>query len=130
MAGCDDLHDNVIFESTSVIGIGAEHMGFCKGGASLAERHERILSYLPMSHIAGLMVDIAFPIAATASSPAYVTTYFARPYDLKAGSLKDRLCVARPTAFLGVPLVWRKSPTSEDSGRQQPRLEEIPGCLG
>jgi len=101
-------HDNVIFESTSVIGIGAEHMGFCKGGASLAERHERILSYLPMSHIAGLMVDIAFPIAATASSPAYVTTYFARPYDLKAGSLKDRLCVARPTAFLGVPLVWEK----------------------
>ena len=96
-------HDNVIFESTSVIGIGAEHMGFCKGADQ-----ERILSYLPLSHIAGLMVDIAFPIVATASSPTYVTTYFARPYDLKLGSLKDRLCTARPTAFLGVPLVWEK----------------------
>jgi len=28
--------------------------------------------------------------------------------DLKAGSIKDRLCAARPTIFLGVPLVWEK----------------------
>eukprot|EP00438_Fugacium_kawagutii_P033471 Skav230624 [mRNA] locus=scaffold1673:115570:126501:+ [translate_table: standard] len=97
-------HDNVIFESTSVMSVGAEHMGFCQKA-----EQERILSYLPLSHIAGLMVDIVFPIVATATSPAHVTTYFARPYDLKAGSLKDRLCAARPTCFLGVPLVWEKA---------------------
>merc|ERR1719265_513711 len=39
---------------------------------------------------------------------AWCTTYFARPYDLKAGSVKDRLCAARPSLFLGVPLVWEK----------------------
>lgn len=96
-------HDNVIFEATAVIGVGADHMGFCKKA-----EQERILSYLPLSHIAGLMVDIAFPIVATATSPAHVTTFFARPYDLKLGTLKNSLCVARPTAFLGVPLVWEK----------------------
>lgn len=66
-------HDNVVFESTSVMSIGAEHMGFCQKA-----EQERILSYLPLSHIAGLMVDIVFPIVATATSPAHVTTYFAR----------------------------------------------------
>ena len=34
--------------------------------------------------------------------------FFARIYDLKANSIKDRLNVARPTMFLGVPLVWEK----------------------
>ena len=96
-------HDNVLFEACGVIDIGSRHMKFC----ALKEQ-ERILSYLPLSHIAGLMVDIAFPIASTATTPAHTTVFFARPYDLKLGSLKDRLCVARPTAFLGVPMVWEK----------------------
>merc|ERR1711920_65135 len=30
------------------------------------------------------------------------------PYDLKAGTIKDRLSIARPTIFIGVPLVWEK----------------------
>merc|ERR1712241_1304164 len=34
--------------------------------------------------------------------------FFARPYDLKVGTIKDRLCIARPTLFIGVPLVWEK----------------------
>merc|ERR1712178_594703 len=34
--------------------------------------------------------------------------YFARNYDLKVGAIKDRLQVARPTLFIGVPLVWEK----------------------
>jgi long-chain-fatty-acid--CoA ligase ACSBG len=34
--------------------------------------------------------------------------HFARVYDLKAGSVKDRLCAIKPTLFLGVPLVWEK----------------------
>lgn len=69
---------------------------------------ERILSYLPLSHVAGKMVDIVAPIVCTATTPAWLTVYFSRPYDLKAGTIKDRLCVVKPTLFLGVPLVWEK----------------------
>ncbi|CAK9085979.1 unnamed protein product [Durusdinium trenchii] len=96
-------HDNVVFEVCSFMKIAGEHMGFCRG-----PNPERILSYLPLSHVAGLMVDIAFPVVASATTSIYATTFFARSYDLKQGTLKDRLCVARPTAFLGVPLVWEK----------------------
>lgn len=49
---------------------------------------------------------------ANLSSPLWRAAEFIkllpRSYDLKQGTLKDRLCVARPTAFLGVPLVWEK----------------------
>ena len=79
-------HDNVVFEATAVVEIGQKHMNFCAG-----EGQERILSYLPLSHIAGLMVDIAFPIVATATTKVSVLTGFARAYDLKMGSLKDWL---------------------------------------
>merc|ERR1719464_2155536 len=37
-----------------------------------------------------------------------MAVFFARPYDLKVGTIKDRLVIAKPTAFLGVPLVWEK----------------------
>ena len=50
-----------------------EHMGFCRG-----PNPERILSYLPLSHVAGLMVDIAFPVVASATTSIYATTFFAR----------------------------------------------------
>eukprot|EP00933_Yihiella_yeosuensis_P001920 TRINITY_DN10315_c1_g2_i1.p1 TRINITY_DN10315_c1_g2~~TRINITY_DN10315_c1_g2_i1.p1 ORF type:complete len:778 (+),score=206.71 TRINITY_DN10315_c1_g2_i1:193-2334(+) len=96
-------HDNIIFESLAVLNLLHEHQGM---GAQATQ--ERILSYLPLSHIAGKMVDIACPIVATSSKPCWITTYFARPYDLKQGTIKDRLLVAKPTLFLGVPLVWEK----------------------
>lgn len=54
------------------------------------------------------MVDVCSPMVMTASRPGWVTCYFARNYDLKAGTIKDRLVAARPTMFLGVPLVWEK----------------------
>eukprot|EP00913_Durusdinium_trenchii_P003934 g3643.t1 len=87
----------------SFMKIAGEHMGFCRG-----PNPERILSYLPLSHVAGLMVDIAFPVVASATTSIYATTFFARSYDLKQGTLKDRLCVARPTAFLGALVTWAK----------------------
>mmetsp|Transcript_12522 Transcript_12522/g.22105 ORF Transcript_12522/g.22105 Transcript_12522/m.22105 type:complete len:781 (+) Transcript_12522:52-2394(+) len=96
-------HDNILFEATCVLKILRKHQGV---GASSAE--ERILSYLPLSHVAGLMVDVVCPVIAAARSKSSVTVFFARPYDLKAGSIKDRLNVAKPTLFLGVPLVWEK----------------------
>merc|ERR1712137_1231734 len=54
------------------------------------------------------MVDIVSPIILTANSNSYSTGFFARPYDLKVGTIKDRLLATRPTIFVGVPLVWEK----------------------
>lgn len=38
----------------------------------------------------------------------WVTAYFARPYDIKIGTVGDRLRAVQPTLFLGVPRVWEK----------------------
>ena len=42
------------------------------------------------------------PLAMTARTKGFGTVYFARPYDLKDGTLKNRLTFVRPTIFLGV----------------------------
>jgi long-chain-fatty-acid--CoA ligase ACSBG len=76
-------------------------------GAKSGEQ-ERILSYLPLSHVAGMMVDIIAPLVCTHIKPGYATAYFSRPLDLKTGTLKNRLLAVRPTIFLGVPRVWEK----------------------
>merc|ERR1719195_1322206 len=96
-------HDNIAFESGAVFTYLQEDCGMCT-----AASQERILSYLPLSHVAGMMIDIVCPLVGSAMSPAWTTIYFARNYDLKAGSIKERLQVARPTLFLGVPIVWEK----------------------
>jgi long-chain-fatty-acid--CoA ligase ACSBG len=96
-------HDNLNYESTVVNTMLKQAVGY---GADASQ--ERFLSYLPLSHVAGMMVDIVGPVILTANSPSYSTAYFARPYDLKVGAIKDRLQAARPTIFLGVPLVWEK----------------------
>ena len=69
---------------------------------------ERIVSYLPLSHVAGTMVDIVVPIINSAARSSWITMHFARPYDLARGTLGDRLRAVRPTMFLGVPRVWEK----------------------
>jgi long-chain-fatty-acid--CoA ligase ACSBG len=62
---------------------------------------DRFVSYLPLSHIAGQVIDI--------HAPMYVgsATYFAQPDALK-GSLSLTLRDVRPTIFFGVPRVWEK----------------------
>merc|ERR1719353_50729 len=54
------------------------------------------------------MVDIIAPLVGTALRPGWSCAYFARPYDLKVGSIGDRLRAVKPTMFLGVPRVWEK----------------------
>jgi len=93
-------HDNVMFEGRAMLQL-MGHVGVGQG------EWERVLSYLPLSHIAGMMVDIIGPWVITEHC-GHATAFFTRPYDLRAGALKDRLQVARPTVFLGVPLVWEK----------------------
>lgn len=96
-------HDNLCYESTVSFGVIGESCGYA---ASASE--ERICSYLPLSHVAGTMMDLCSQITIGALRPAWLAVFFARPYDLKAGTIKDRLSIAKPTAFLGVPLVWEK----------------------
>jgi len=91
-------HDNVTFQARGTVALVPQY----------GKKEERGLSYLPLSHVAGVITDIVLPIATTAVSVGFTSVYFARPYDLKAGSLGDRLRAVRPTAFLGVPRVWEK----------------------
>lgn len=62
---------------------------------------ESLVSYLPLSHVAGQTVDIMLPIAIAG------TVYFADRDALK-GSLVKTLLEAQPTLFLGVPRVFEK----------------------
>jgi long-chain acyl-CoA synthetase len=59
---------------------------------------DRVVSYLPLSHIA----EQVFTILGPASSGAAV--WFARSLE----RLRDALQAGRPTVFLGVPRVWEK----------------------
>ena len=67
----------------------------------MREAEEVIVSYLPLSHIAGNMVDIWAVMFSKG------TTYFADKSALK-GTLVQTLQEARPTIFFGVPRVWEK----------------------
>ncbi|CAH2050425.1 unnamed protein product, partial [Iphiclides podalirius] len=62
---------------------------------------DRLVSFLPLSHVAAQVVDIY-----TTLSNA-VPVYFAQPDALK-GSLVETLKEVRPTRFLAVPRVWEK----------------------
>ena len=99
-------HDNIFFESCTVLNLLADKVGNGYDPQGNPDNEERIISYLPLSHVAGMMVDIVCPVAMTArrESPSYCTVSFARPYDLKIGSLALRLQSIRPTMFLGVSL--------------------------
>lgn len=68
---------------------------------------ERMVSFLPLSHIAAQVVDLHGPLFITAfgKNPALVA--FARPDALK-GSLRDTLIAIKPTLQFGVPRVWEK----------------------
>lgn len=60
-----------------------------------------MISYLPLSHIAGQMLDMHMPMQSGCK------IYFAQPDALK-GSLGATLKEVRPTTFFGVPRVWEK----------------------
>ena len=92
-------HDNLIFQAETVLNL----IPNCNN----INEEERILSYLPLSHVAGMMVDIIFPIIG-ASKLYSINLNFSRSTDLKNGTIKDRMNTVRPTLFLGVPRVWEK----------------------
>jgi long-chain-fatty-acid--CoA ligase ACSBG len=94
-------HDNIIYSSTCTL----FHLKFLSESKGM---QERVLSFLPLSHVAGMMMDIVIPLVLSAKRPGYMSVCFARPYDMKMGSLGDRLRTVKPTVFLGVPRVWEK----------------------
>ncbi|HEU4412684.1 MAG TPA: AMP-dependent synthetase/ligase [Polyangiaceae bacterium] len=59
---------------------------------------DRVVSYLPLSHIAEQVFTIHGP------ATAGVSVWFARSLE----RLREALVAARPTVFLGVPRVWEK----------------------
>jgi len=90
-------HDNLVWGAKNVL-----------HSSGLPKMNHRIVSYLPLSHVAAQMLDIYSPMALTAvESGVYGETWFARPDALK-GSLKTTLVAAKPTIFFGVPRVWEK----------------------
>eukprot|EP00967_Tisochrysis_lutea_P063069 scaffold81222_cov28-Tisochrysis_lutea.AAC.1 len=106
-------HDNMVWTAASTFS-----KVFSEGPAAgvLPPENFRVVSYLPLSHVAAQMLDMVTPIVVTGSGNGigpemlerqYYTTWFARPDALK-GSLPKTLVAARPTVFLGVPRVWEK----------------------
>lgn len=95
-------HDNIVFTASAVLHITRDIVG------TFAGEQERVMSYLPLSHVAGMLLDIVLPIIVGAKSKGFASVYFSRPYDLKDGTFGQRLQFVRPTIFLGVPRVWEK----------------------
>ncbi|KAL4712632.1 hypothetical protein ACJJTC_007929 [Scirpophaga incertulas] len=69
--------------------------------SDLQPDNERLVSFLPLSHVAAQVVDIYTTMTKG------ITVYFARPDALK-GSLVETLKEVRPTRFLAVPRVYEK----------------------
>merc|ERR1719317_535284 len=57
-------HDNVLFESSLVLRVLSRETGLAQ-----TAKEERNLSFLPLSHVAGMMVDIVMPLVLTSKGP-------------------------------------------------------------
>ena len=83
-------HDNIYYTVTHVMN--SVHINHC---------HERVVSFLPLNHIAGQLCDVFMPVLSG------TTVHFAQP-DAMKGSLAITLAEAKPTLFVGVPRVFEK----------------------
>ena len=85
-------HDNLYYAAMTAIQL-----------LQLRKKNEVMVSYLPLSHIAGNIVDI------WAAVLNLHTIVFADKLMMKDGKvLGETLREARPTIFLGVPRIWEK----------------------
>jgi long-chain-fatty-acid--CoA ligase ACSBG len=84
------------------------------------DEHTRVVSYLPLSHIAAMGIDLFSSLYCGAH------VYFADSNALK-GSLKDTLLRVRPTLFFGVPRVWQKMEFAMQSAAAKSYSKRITG---
>jgi len=83
----------------------------------LGGRH-RIFSHTPLSHVAGLVYDVVWPLYATQLGGTRVTAFFpARCYAEKR-CVPRQLTDARPTVFVGTPEVWEGLRVRMDPARR------------
>jgi len=88
---------------------------------------ERVVSYLPLSHIAAQILDVFGPLDLASSGISCEVT-FARPTALK-GTLGITLQATRPTMFFGVPRVWEKFMAKIKAGSQAKAKAAIAGLI-
>jgi long-chain-fatty-acid--CoA ligase ACSBG len=87
-------HDNVIYTAKSNL----EH------NPVLLECPMRLLSVLPMSHVAPILSDVILPLAVVGIYGKPASVYFSKTTSM---SIKD-LVIARPTYIFAVPRIWEK----------------------
>lgn len=93
-------HDNMIFQGTALnedlyAGVDEETR------ADYLVSDNKIVSFLPLSHVAAMMSDLISTILSGSQ------VYFAKP-DALQGSLVESLNWCKPTIFFTVPRVWEK----------------------
>lgn len=84
--------------------------------------HTKVVSYLPLSHIAAMGIDVFSSIFCGAS------VHFADSNALR-GSLKDTLLRVRPTLFFGVPRVWEKMSTAMQTAAAKSYAKPVSGTI-
>ncbi|CAK0869606.1 unnamed protein product, partial [Prorocentrum cordatum] len=77
-------------------------------GSKMDPVHNRIISFLPLSHVAASLFDCMVPVYGRVVAGLKHTVYFTRPYDLKEMTLAQRIGFVEPTAFFAVPRVYEK----------------------
>ena len=90
-------HDNLLFNEVS---IQLDVLAKLEDN-NIIPQEFRIVSYLPLSHVAGLQFDITNHVLFQCQ------LFFAKP-DALQGTLVETLQWARPSLFLAVPRVWEK----------------------